>query len=115
MAKRLIVRNSSRQYWAEALGTFGLVFGGVGALVLNNPATGLGAPATAIPMNSLYTGLAFGIALLGMLYALARISGGHFNPAVSIGMAIAKRFDWKEVVPYVLAQVVGGAIAAFII
>lgn len=115
MAKRSIVRNSSRQYWAEALGTFGLVFGGVGALVLNNPATGLGAPPAMIPMNSLYTGLAFGIALLGMLYALARVSGGHFNPAVSIGMAIAKRFDWKDVVPYVVAQLVGGAIAAFII
>ncbi len=115
MAKKSIVRNSSRQYWAEALGTFGLVFGGVGALVLNNPATGLGAPPTAVPMNSLYTGLAFGIALLGMLYALARVSGGHFNPAVSIGMAIAKRFAWKEVVPYIVSQVIGGAIAAFII
>src|SRR5688572_12924977 len=81
MAKKSIVRNSSRQYWAEALGTFGLVFGGVGALVLNNPATGLGAPPA----------------------------------AVSIGMAIAKRFAWKEVVPYIAAQVIGGAIAAFII
>jgi aquaporin Z len=115
MAKKSIVRNSSRKYWAEALGTFGLVFGGVGALVLNNPATNLGAPPAAIPMNALYTGLAFGIALLGMLYALARVSGGHFNPAVSVGMALANRFAWKDVVPYVLAQVVGGAIAAFII
>lgn len=111
----MTVKKSSRKYWAEALGTFGLVFGGVGALVLNNPATNLGAPPAAIPMNALYTGLAFGIALLGMLYALARISGGHFNPAVSIGMAISKRFAWKDVGPYVAAQVAGGAIAAFII
>jgi aquaporin Z len=115
MAKRAVIRNSSRKYWAEALGTFGLVFGGVGALVLNNPATNLGAPPAAIPLNSLYTGLAFGIALLGMLYTLARVSGGHFNPAVSIGMALANRVAWKDVVPYIIAQVVGGAIAAFII
>ena len=110
----MAVKKSQRKYWAEALGTFGLVFGGVGALVLNNPATSLGSP-QAVPINALYTGLAFGISLLGMLYALARISGGHFNPAVSIGLAIANRFDRKELLPYIIAQVVGGAIAAFVI
>lgn len=110
----MAVKKSSRKYWAEALGTFGLVFGGVGALVLNNPATNLGAP-QAVPLNALYTGLAFGISLLGMLYALARISGGHFNPAVSIGLALAKRFDRKELLPYIAAQVLGGVLAAFVI
>ncbi|MGE3246173.1 MAG: aquaporin Z [Beijerinckiaceae bacterium] len=93
---------------AEAFGTFWLVLGGCGSAVLAAafPQVGIGL---------LGVSLAFGLTVLTMAYAVGGISGGHFNPAVSFGLAIAGRFDWKDFVPYVIAQVIGGALGALVL
>jgi len=94
----------TRKLAAELIGTFWLVFGGCGAAIFAAafPDLGIGFAGVA---------LAFGLTVLTMVYALGNISGGHFNPAVSLGLAVAGRFEWKELLPYWIAQVVG-AIAA---
>jgi len=84
---------------AEALGTFWLVFGGCGTVIFAGEVDRVG------------VALAFGLTVLTGAYALGHISGAHFNPAVTIGLATAKRFDWKDVPSYVAAQVVGGTVA----
>ena len=93
-----------RKLAAEFFGTFWLVFGGCGSAVLAAafPELGIGFAGVA---------LAFGLTVLTMAYAVGGISGGHFNPAVSLGLAVAGRFGWKDLVPYWAAQVIG-AIAA---
>ena len=85
---------------AEAFGTFLLVFAVIGTAM--NAALGAGLLGVA---------LAVGIAVLAGAYAVGHISGGHFNPAVTIGAAAAGRFAWVDVLPYVAAQIVGGALA----
>lgn len=97
-----------RQCLAEFFGTFWLVFGGCGAAVLAAafPELGIGFAGVA---------LAFGLTVLTMAYAVGGISGGHFNPAVSLGLAIANRFAWKNLLPYWIAQVVGAAVAAAVL
>jgi aquaporin Z len=90
---------------AEFLGTFWLVFGGCGAAVLDAAFPGLG-------IGFLGVALAFGLTLLTMAFAIGHISGCHINPAVSIGLAVAKRFPVSELLPYILAQVVGGIAGA---
>ncbi len=94
-----------RKLTAECLGTFWLVFGGCGSAVLaaGYPELGIGFAGVS---------LAFGLTVLTMAYAVGHVSGGHFNPAVSLGLAIAGRFGWKDLLPYWLAQLVGGALAA---
>ena len=94
-----------RKLAAEAFGTFWLVFGGCGAAVLaaGVPEVGIGFAGVA---------LAFGLTVLTMAYAVGGISGGHFNPAVSLGLALANRFEWKELIPYWVVQLVGGAAGA---
>jgi aquaporin Z len=93
---------------AEAFGTFWLVLGGCGSAVLAAafPEVGIGL---------LGVSLAFGLTVLTMAYAVGGISGGHFNPAVSLGLAVAGKFEWKDFVPYIIAQVVGGALAALVL
>lgn len=93
----------TRRIVAELLGTFWLVLGGCGAAVLAAKLDGGG-------IGILGVALAFGLALLSGAYALGAVSGGHFNPAVTVGLLTAKRFAAKDAVPYVVAQV-GGAIA----
>jgi aquaporin Z len=90
---------------AEFLGTFWLVFGGCGSAVLAAafPQLGIGFAGVA---------LAFGLTVLTMAYAVGGISGGHFNPAVTCGLATAGRFAWKDVPLYVIAQVIGAIAAA---
>ncbi len=90
---------------AELFGTFWLVFGGCGAAVLAAafPAVGIGFAGVA---------LAFGLTVLTMVYAVGHISGGHFNPAVSLGLVVGKRFPASELLHYVIAQVVGAIAAA---
>ena len=93
---------------AEMIGTFWLVFGGCGSALL----------AAAFPVVGIgFTGVAFafGLTVLTMAYAVGPISGGHFNPAVSLGLAIAGRFEWKDLIPYWVAQVVGGALGAAVL
>lgn len=93
---------------AEAFGTFWLVFGGCGSAVLaaGIPEVGIGYAGVA---------LAFGLTVLTMAYAVGHISGGHFNPAVSLGLAIAGRFQYKDLVPYWVAQLVGGILGAAVL
>lgn len=93
---------------AETFGTFWLVFGGCGSAVL-----AAGVPELGIGFAGV--SLAFGLTVLTMAYAVGGISGGHFNPAVSLGLAVAGKFDWKDLIPYTIAQVVGGALAAFVL
>ena len=90
---------------AEFLGTFWLVFGGCGSAVLaaGFPTVGIG---------FLGVSLAFGLTVLTGAYALGPISGGHFNPAVSVGLTVGGRFPAAAVIPYVIAQVLGGIVGA---
>jgi aquaporin Z len=93
---------------AEFIGTFWLVLGGCGAAVL-----AAGVPDAGI--GWLGVGLAFGLTVLTMVYALGSISGAHFNPAVSLGLMIAGRFDAKDLLPYWAAQVAGAIVAAVVL
>jgi aquaporin Z len=95
----------SSRLGAEFLGTFWLVFGGCGTAVLaaTFPQVGVGLLGVA---------LAFGLSVLTMAYAVGHVSGGHFNPAVTVGLAVARRFAWKDVPSYVVTQVVAAVVAA---
>jgi aquaporin Z len=94
---------------AEFLGTFWLVLGGCGSAVLAAQfGDGLG-------IGLLGVSFAFGLTVLTGAYALGHISGGHFNPAVTIGLFAAKRFEAKQVLPYIVVQVVGAIAAAAVI
>ena len=96
------------KYLAELIGTFWLVFGGCGSAVLAAafPELGIGFAGVS---------LAFGLTVLTGAYALGHISGGHFNPAVSIGLWVGGRFEAKELLPYIIAQVIGAIFAAWIL
>ena len=93
---------------AEFFGTFWLVFGGCGSAVLaaGFPQLGIGFAGVA---------LAFGLTVLTMAFAVGGISGGHFNPAVSLGLAVGGRFSWAELVPYWVMQVTGGLAAGTVL
>ena len=90
------------------MGTFWLVFGGCGSAVLAAafPELGIGFAGVS---------LAFGLTVLTAAYALGHISGGHFNPAVSVGLWVGGRFAAKDLVPYIVSQVVGATAAAFVL
>ena len=96
---------------AELIGTFWLVLGGCGAAVFAAD------PAGDLSIGIGYTGvsLAFGLTVLTGVYAFGTISGGHFNPAVTLGAAIAKRVEWAAVPRYWAAQVVGGLLGGLVI
>ena len=97
---------------AEFLGTFWLVFGGCGSAVL---AANFGGDGNPLGIGLLGVSLAFGLTVLTGAYALGHISGGHFNPAVSFGLWAGGRFPIRDLAPYVLAQVVGGIVAGFVL
>lgn len=96
------------KYMAEFIGTFWLVLGGCGSAVLaaGFPELGIGFVGVA---------LAFGLTVLTMAYAIGHISGCHLNPAVSIGLWVGGRFDAKDLVPYIISQVLGGIAAGGIL
>ena len=93
---------------AEFIGTFWLVFGGCGSAVLAAAFPNVG-------IGLLGVALAFGLTVLTMAYAIGHISGCHLNPAVSIGLAAGKRFPVSELIPYILAQVVGATAGAAVL
>ncbi|NKN38379.1 aquaporin Z [Agrobacterium sp. a22-2] len=93
---------------AEFLGTFWLVFGGCGSAVLAAAFPELG-------IGFLGVALAFGLTVLTMAYAVGGISGGHFNPAVSVGLAVAGRFEAAKLPHYIVAQVAGAIVAAAVL
>ncbi|GJD48958.1 Aquaporin Z 2 [Methylobacterium crusticola] len=94
-----------RKCAAEAIGTFWLTFAGCGSAVVAAafPEVGIGLLGVA---------LAFGLTVLTMAYSIGHISGCHLNPAVTIGLAAGRRFPTRDIVPYIVAQVLGGIVAA---
>lgn len=95
-----------KKYWAELIGTFILVFAGTGAIVINElygSVTHLG------------VGLTFGLVVMVVIYSIGEISGAHINPAVSIAFWAAKRMNGKEVLPYIVFQILGAFLASFTI
>jgi len=98
----------TRRAAAEFFGTFWLVFGGCGAAVLDAAFPSLG-------IGFLGVAFAFGLTVLTMAYAVGYISGGHFNPAVTIGLWAAGRFKAAGVLPYIIAQVIGAIVAAAVL
>lgn len=100
--------NLTRRFLAEFIGTFVLVLGGCGSAVLaaSFPKLGIG---------FLGVALAFGLTVLTMAYAIGHISGCHLNPAVTLGLFVGGRFDAKEIIPYIIAQLAGAIIAAFVL
>lgn len=99
---------------AEAMGTFLLVIAVVSAAVLAAD-FGTGANGSSLGIGFVGVALAIGIAVVAGVYAFGPISGGHFNPAITIGLAAAGRFPWAQVLPYIIAQIVGGLIASTIV
>lgn len=98
----------AHRLFAETFGTFWLVFCGCGSAVLSAafPQFGIGFAGVA---------LAFGLTVLTMAYALGHVSGAHFNPAVTIGLWAGGRVDGRDVVPYIVAQIIGGIVASFVL
>jgi aquaporin Z len=98
----------SKKMGAEFFGTLWLVLGGCGSAILSAafPELGIGFVGVA---------LAFGLTVLTMAYAVGHISGAHFNPAVSFGLWSAGKLETKELLPYIVAQVIGGSLGAFIL
>jgi aquaporin NIP len=93
-----------KNYFSEFLGTFGLVFAGTGAIVINAASNGA--------ITHVGIALTFGLIVLAMIYAFGDVSGAHLNPAVTVGFAIAGRFDFKQVPGYVVAQCAGAFAAS---
>jgi aquaporin Z len=89
---------------AEVFGTFVLVFGVIGTALFS-----------ALNVGFLGVAIAVGLAVMGAAYAVGHISGGHFNPAVSLGAAAAGRMRWADVAPYIIAQILGGLIATLVL
>jgi aquaporin Z len=98
----------SKRVTAEFLGTFWLVFGGCGSAVLAAAFPQLG-------IGFVGVSLAFGLTVLTMAYAVGHISGGHFNPAVTVGLFTAKRIPASDLLPYIAAQVIGAIAAAAVL
>lgn len=98
----------ARRLGAELIGTFWLVLGGCGSAVLaaKFPEVGIGL---------LGVTLAFGLTVLTMAYAFGHVSGGHFNPAVTVGLWVGGRFPARDVLPYIVAQVVAAILAAAVL
>ncbi|WP_028007929.1 aquaporin Z [Solimonas flava] len=97
---------------AEFLGTFWLVLGGCGSAVLAAKFGGEGNP---LGIGFLGVALAFGLTVLTGAYAFGHVSGAHFNPAVSVGLWAGGRFPAAELLPYIVAQVLGGIVAGFVL
>ena len=97
-----------QKFMAEFFGTFVLVFGGCGSAVLAAAFPELGIGFVGVAM-------AFGLTVLTMAYAVGHISGGHFNPAVSIGLWMGGRFEARLLLPYIIAQLVGGLAAGAVL
>jgi aquaporin NIP len=99
----MIIRNH-RKLSAELFGTFSLVFAGTGAIVINEVSGG--------EVSHVGIALTFGLIVLAMIYAIGDVSGCHLNPAVTLGFFLARRFDGRLVVPYLVSQVFGAILAS---
>ena len=88
-----------KSYISETLGTFAMVFCGCGAMTVNEITNG--------SITHVGVAITWGLIVMAMIYAYGEISGAHFNPAVTFGFAYAKKFPWKEVPKYIIAQAIG--------
>lgn len=95
------------KYIAELLGTFALVFCGTGAIVINQQSGGV--------ITHVGIAITFGFIVMAMIYSLGDISGAHMNPAVTIAFTIAKRFQLKQVLPYIMSQLIGALLASAVL
>lgn len=93
-----------KRYIAELTGTFALVFCGTGAIVIDQQTNGT--------VTHVGVAITFGFIVMSMIYALGNISGAHLNPAVSIAFAVGKKFPLKELLPYIISQVLGALLAS---
>ncbi|MCK8520611.1 MIP family channel protein [Aquimarina sp. D1M17] len=93
-----------RTYISESIGTFSLIFCGTGAMTINEVTGG--------DVTHVGIAITWGLIVMAMIYAFGEISGAHFNPAVTIAFAYAKKFEWKEVPKYILAQCFGAILAS---
>lgn len=93
-----------RKYLGELVGTFALIFCGTGAIVINEDSGGV--------ISHLGIAITFGLIVASMIFALGDVSGAHLNPAVTLSFAVKKRFPWKSVIPYIVAQGIGAFIAS---
>jgi len=96
-----------RKLAAEAFGTFALVFAGTGAVVINDVTGGA--------VTHVGVALTFGLIVLAMIYSLGDVSGCHLNPAVTLGFFVARRFEGRWVVPYIISQCLGALLASLVI
>ena len=96
-----------KNYIAEFIGTFAMVFCGTGAMTINEVTGG--------DVTHVGIGITWGLIVMAMIYAFGEISGAHFNPAVSIAFAYAKKFSWKEVPTYIFFQVLGAFAASLLL
>jgi aquaporin NIP len=93
-----------RKYISEIVGTFAMIFCGTGAIVINQETNG--------SITHLGIAITFGLIVMAMIHSLGSISGAHFNPAVTIAFAVAKKFEVKEVLPYIISQLIGAILAS---
>jgi len=103
----LITRIKMKNYIAEFIGTFAMIFCGTGAMTINEVTGG--------DVTHVGIGITWGLIVMAMIYAFGEISGAHFNPAVSIAFAYAKKFSWKEVPKYIFFQVAGAFAASLLL
>lgn len=96
-----------KKYIAEFIGTFAMIFCGTGAMTINEVTEG--------EVTHVGIAITWGFIVMAMIYAFGDISGAHFNPAVSIAFAYAKKFSWKEVPKYILIQILGALSASLIL
>ena len=95
------------QLWSEFFGTFALVFCGTGAIVING--------ATGGAVTHPGVALTFGLVVMALIYTFGDVSGAHFNPAVTLAFAAAKRFEMRRVAPFIAAQLTGGVAASWLL
>jgi aquaporin NIP len=93
-----------KRYIAELIGTFALVFCGTGAIIINEQTHGM--------IGHIGIAITFGLVVLAMVFTFGETSGAHINPAVTIGFIVAKRFPWKEGIPYIISQLAGAFLAS---
>ena len=96
-----------KQYISETIGTFAMVFCGCGAMTINEITGG--------SISHVGVAATWGLIVMAMIYAFGEISGAHFNPAVTIGFAVAKKFSWNKVPNYIVAQTLGATLAVFLL
>jgi len=96
-----------KNYLAEIIGTFAMVFCGCGAMTINEITGG--------DVTHVGIAISWGLIVMAMIYAFGEVSGAHFNPAVTIGFAFAKKFEWRRVPKYIFSQVIGALLACFLL